>query len=932
MSGVAEFVAAPEVGRDPADTMLQLRRQPLPATGPEPCIGCEDEDENDNPGDAYANQEEDEGAASETELDAKPRTPGSLATGYAPPSVSKVLASPGEPLDESLRGPFGAHFGHDFSRVRVHRNTEAAASAAEVGAAAYTVGHHIVFGAGRFEPGSVTGSSLLAHELTHVVQQRHVRPGGRIRLGAEHSPAEHSAEAHAAGMAALPSTIPGALLQRQPGPACVRLFSRRSLSDSLTGITVHKRIAEDFTRRVGPIDRFQFPDASFAPWRTEGRSGNIPPQTGGGPREGVGNPDLAYRSRTGAAMLIAEIKPANWAKFAEGELQLLNYIDKGNSNDNAELRQRLGVRIFAPMLSTVYRPPARLPVGTKTFRVMWCGPGIIVYQDAAAKKDDKKKKRKKKKDPRNKTNKPKQKPQSKKKPAAKPKPKAKPAAKPKVKTQGKGGAYNFGIGLSINSSSFAAGNIGVGVAINSNGVAVGTVSAGIAYDSDGAAIASVGAGTTSGSQTAGAGTIAAGDAKDVTSAGAGTIGAGSGNSGAAAGRAGTESSEAAGGTAREGGTAGKPGTAAEAGKAGTGTSLEPGAVDKPGGPGHPGTVTGDKPVADGTGAVTADKPVADGTGTGTGTVPADPRLAAIVARLGLDLPKARPSEIEAIVADAVRLDLLVRRASPAQHRLLRMLAAAQADGVYAVPAAAWIETILGATAGLSEEELAALLKVQWQPDRTTQAKLREEIRRALDQLRNPLAAQRPTAKEAGPKTQPATPPARKPAAKPARTKGQKPGMPETGPDPATDRATDTGEAGPGTESGKKRPLPLASTPAARVVTALGSVDWSGIPQGGGLVLLPDRSPALLVEVTPRGTRIGLAVTLETATVAGQQQTQVADATPMVTLDRGKPGDAFTLRNVAGETTHFFFEGSDPGSVIVEPSHLRGLIIGRGPAR
>jgi hypothetical protein len=65
-----------------------------------------------------------------------------------------------------------AGLGHDFSRVRVHTDETAAASARAVNALAYTVGQHVVFDHGRFAPHSTTGRGLLAHELAHTVQQR----------------------------------------------------------------------------------------------------------------------------------------------------------------------------------------------------------------------------------------------------------------------------------------------------------------------------------------------------------------------------------------------------------------------------------------------------------------------------------------------------------------------------------------------------------------------------------------------------------------------------------------------------------------------------------------------------------------------------------------------------------------------------------------
>jgi hypothetical protein len=89
----------------------------------------------------------------------------------APPIVHDVLSTPGEPLDRNTREFFEPRFGYDLSRVRIHTDHKAAASAESVGAAAYAVGSHIVFGAGRYEPQATAGKFLLGHELTHVIQQ-----------------------------------------------------------------------------------------------------------------------------------------------------------------------------------------------------------------------------------------------------------------------------------------------------------------------------------------------------------------------------------------------------------------------------------------------------------------------------------------------------------------------------------------------------------------------------------------------------------------------------------------------------------------------------------------------------------------------------------------------------------------------------------------
>jgi hypothetical protein len=85
--------------------------------------------------------------------------------------VHEVLSSPGRPLDPATRAFMEPRFGHDFSGVRVHTDTKAAESAAAVNARAYTVGKTVVFGAGQYAPDMTDGRRLMAHELTHVVQQ-----------------------------------------------------------------------------------------------------------------------------------------------------------------------------------------------------------------------------------------------------------------------------------------------------------------------------------------------------------------------------------------------------------------------------------------------------------------------------------------------------------------------------------------------------------------------------------------------------------------------------------------------------------------------------------------------------------------------------------------------------------------------------------------
>src|SRR5262245_35484849 len=98
------------------------------------------------------------------------------AVSEVPGIVHEVLRSPGHPLDAGTRAFFEPRFGRDFGQVRVHADGEAAKGARAVHARAYTLGRDIVFGAGQYSPETREGKRLLAHELTHVVQQEGAGP------------------------------------------------------------------------------------------------------------------------------------------------------------------------------------------------------------------------------------------------------------------------------------------------------------------------------------------------------------------------------------------------------------------------------------------------------------------------------------------------------------------------------------------------------------------------------------------------------------------------------------------------------------------------------------------------------------------------------------------------------------------------------------
>ena len=86
--------------------------------------------------------------------------------------VHDVISSGGSSLEPAVRTDMESRLGHDFGDVRVHTDAPAHASAASVGAHAYTTGNHVVFQRDAYDPSSNAGRTTLAHELTHVVQQR----------------------------------------------------------------------------------------------------------------------------------------------------------------------------------------------------------------------------------------------------------------------------------------------------------------------------------------------------------------------------------------------------------------------------------------------------------------------------------------------------------------------------------------------------------------------------------------------------------------------------------------------------------------------------------------------------------------------------------------------------------------------------------------
>jgi hypothetical protein len=147
-----------------------------------------------------------------------------------PPIVKEVLRSPAQTLEPVTRAFLEPRFGHDFSNVRVHADAQAAAAARAVNARAYTVGQDLVFGEGQYAPGTTDGRKLIAHELTHVMQQTG-QSQHELVVGPEGDVWEQEAERVADQIAAQPGPVTGNIsprVQRAVSPLMDRIRSNLS--------------------------------------------------------------------------------------------------------------------------------------------------------------------------------------------------------------------------------------------------------------------------------------------------------------------------------------------------------------------------------------------------------------------------------------------------------------------------------------------------------------------------------------------------------------------------------------------------------------------------------------------------------------------------------------------------------------------------------
>ena len=171
------------------------------------CAECQEEREETGSGVAPAVQRQRADGRGEVR-----RQPAGHPPGLSPAAGRRIaaLSGGGQPLPSSARGFFERRFGRDFGDVRIHRDARAGELAASIGARAFTYGRDIAFAPGELAPDSARGRRLLAHELTHVVQQGGDSAPRRV-FRQERPESEPGAEPP-------PIEVPGTDLRLIPGP------------------------------------------------------------------------------------------------------------------------------------------------------------------------------------------------------------------------------------------------------------------------------------------------------------------------------------------------------------------------------------------------------------------------------------------------------------------------------------------------------------------------------------------------------------------------------------------------------------------------------------------------------------------------------------------------------------------------------------------
>jgi hypothetical protein len=170
--------------------------------------------------------------------------------------TARAGPSGGQPIEPPIRALMESQIDHDFSDVRVHTGEAAARSAEQLGAVAYTIGRDITFARGQYRPDTAPGRKLLAHELTHVVQQRGGEPAMIQRQPANQADALYAALARIRSIA-VPFKTEEKVRQINEAVRGVDLTNPSNMDAviSTIGSTFGAESAEILAQFLGPLDR-----------------------------------------------------------------------------------------------------------------------------------------------------------------------------------------------------------------------------------------------------------------------------------------------------------------------------------------------------------------------------------------------------------------------------------------------------------------------------------------------------------------------------------------------------------------------------------------------------------------------------------------------------------------------------------------------------
>jgi hypothetical protein len=187
------------------------------------------------------------------------------------PVLDVVGRGGGHPLDPATKTTMESGLGADFSDVRVHTDSAAASSATAVQAHAYTVGNEVVFQAGQYQPETSAGQRTLAHELTHVVQQRSgpvdgTPSGGGISLSDPSDRFEQAAEDNASQFVSADHSPAAASTGTGSGPSAVQRSADGDDDQAVQGLFVQRAeegeqedeaVQGSFVQREGEEDKME---------------------------------------------------------------------------------------------------------------------------------------------------------------------------------------------------------------------------------------------------------------------------------------------------------------------------------------------------------------------------------------------------------------------------------------------------------------------------------------------------------------------------------------------------------------------------------------------------------------------------------------------------------------------------------------------------